>query len=156
MKTRLMNDLKTAMLEKDTVKKNTIQGIRAAILQVEKDKQIEADNKLIEEIISKEKKKRVDALEQFKKASRDDLINQTEREINILEDYLPKQLSDEELSKEVWRIINEQDAWTVSDDFGRIMRAAKQELGNSVDGKRLSEVVRNKLTEREESSESEE
>ena len=148
MKKKLMNDLKEAMSEKDTIRKNTIQGIRAAILQIEKDKQIEADNKLIEEIISKEKKKRVDALEQFKKANREDLIAQTEKEINILESYLPKQLSDDELSHEVWRIINEQDAWTIEDDFGRIMRASKLELGNKVDGKRLSDMVKKKLIER--------
>lgn len=148
MKKKLMNDLKEAMSEKDTIRKNTIQGIRAAILQIEKDKQIEADNKLIEEIISKEKKKRVDALEQFKKANREDLITQTEKEINILESYLPKQLSDDELSHEVWRIINEQDAWTIEDDFGRIMRASKLELGNKVDGKRLSDMVKKKLIER--------
>lgn len=137
------------MKEKNVVKKNTIQLIRSSILQYEKDKQIEADNNQIITIIASEMKKRKDALEQFRKANNEDLINQTLEEIKILEEYLPKQLSDEELDKRVNEIINEQDAWTIKDDFGRIMRVAKESLGNTVDGKRLSTSVREILTRRE-------
>lgn len=137
------------MKEKNVVKKNTIQLIRSSILQYEKDKQIEADNNQIIIIIASEMKKRKDALEQFRKANNEDLINQTLEEIKILEEYLPKQLSDEELDKRVNEIINEQDAWTIKDDFGRIMRVAKESLGNTVDGKRLSTLVREILTRRE-------
>lgn len=137
------------MKEKNVIKKNTIQLIRSSILQYEKDKQTEADNNQIITIIASEMKKRKDALEQFRKANNDDLINQTLEEIKILEEYLPKQLSDEELNKRVNEIINEQDAWTIKDDFGRVMRAAKESLGNTVDGKRLSISVREILTRRE-------
>ncbi len=137
------------MKEKNIVKKNTIQLIRSSILQYEKDKQIESDNNQIITIIASEMKKRKDALEQFRKANNEDLINQTLEEIKILEEYLPKQLSDEELDKRVNEIINEQDAWTIKDDFGRIMRVAKESLGNTVDGKRLSTSVREILTRRE-------
>lgn len=149
MKTKLMLELKNAMKEKNVVKKNTIQLIRSSILQYEKDKQIEADNNQIIIIIASEMKKRKDALEQFRKANNEDLINQTLEEIKILEEYLPKQLSDEELDKRVNEIINEQDAWTIKDDFGRIIRVAKESLGNTVDGKRLSTSVREILTRRE-------
>ncbi|WP_299996772.1 GatB/YqeY domain-containing protein [uncultured Clostridium sp.] len=149
MKTKLMLELKNAMKEKNIVKKNTIQLIRSSILQYEKDKQIESDNNQIITIIASEMKKRKDALEQFRKANNEDLINQTLEEIKILEEYLPKQLSDEELDKRVNEIINEQDAWTIKDDFGRIMRVAKESLGNTVDGKRLSTSVREILTRRE-------
>ena len=72
MKEKLMEDLKMAMKNKDIVKKNTIQMIRAAILQTEKDKQIELDDNGILEIISKQVKQKNDALEQFKKADRQD------------------------------------------------------------------------------------
>lgn len=144
MKERLLDDLKEAMKNKDIITKNTIQSIRASILQEEKDKQIELDNAGIETIIMKEKKKRVDALEQFKKANREDLINQTEHEIKILEGYLPEQMSEEDIEFEVARIINEVDAQSIK-DLGIVMRAAKQELGNSVDGKLLSEIVKRKL-----------
>lgn len=144
MKERLLDDLKEAMKNKDIITKNTIQSIRASILQEEKDKQIELDNAGIEAIIMKEKKKRVDALEQFKKANREDLINQTEHEIKILEGYLPEQMSEEDIEFEVARIINEVDAQSIK-DLGIVMRAAKQELGNSVDGRLLSEIVKRKL-----------
>lgn len=144
MKERLLDDLKEAMKNKDIITKNTIQSIRASILQEEKDKQIELDNAGIEAIIMKEKKKRVDALEQFKKANREDLINQTEHEIKVLEGYLPEQMSEEDIEFEVARIINEVDAQSIK-DLGIVMRAAKQELGNSVDGKLLSEIVKRKL-----------
>lgn len=144
MKERLLDDLKEAMKNKDIITKNTIQSIRASILQEEKDKQIELDNAGIEAIIMKEKKKRVDALEQFKKANREDLINQTEHEIKVLEGYLPEQMSEEDIEFEVARIINEVDAQSIK-DLGIVMRTAKQELGNSVDGKLLSEIVKRKL-----------
>ena len=144
MKERLLDDLKEAMKNKDIITKNTIQSIRASVLQEEKDKQIELDNAGIEAIIMKEKKKRVDALEQFKKANREDLINQTEHEIKVLEGYLPEQMSEEDIEFEVARIINEVDAQSIK-DLGIVMRAAKQELGNSVDGKLLSEIVKRKL-----------
>lgn len=147
MKTKLMNDLKEAMKEKDAIKKNTIQSIRAAILQYEKDKQLEAVDNVIIDIISKERKKRQDALEQFVKANREDLINQTNREIEILDQYLPKQLSDTELVLEVARIINKVDAHSPS-DMGIVMRTAKEQIGNRVDSKRLSNIVKQKLIER--------
>lgn len=144
MKERLLDDLKEAMKNKDTIAKNTIQSIRAAILQEEKDKQIKADDTIIEGIIMKEKKKRADALEQFKKANREDLVFQTELEIKILEGYLPEQMSEEDIEFEVARIINEVDAQSIK-DLGIVMRAAKQELGNAVDGKLLSEIAKRKL-----------
>ena len=72
------------MKKKDVIMKNTIQMIRAAILQTEKDKQIELDDNGILEIISKQVKQKNDALEQFEKADRQDLVKQTKLEINIL------------------------------------------------------------------------
>lgn len=147
MKEKLMKDLKEAMKEKDTIKKNTIQSIRAAILQYEKDNQLTVVDNVIIDIISKEKKKRQDALEQFTKANREDLILQTNKELEVLNQYLPKQLDDVELSFEVSRIINEVDAKSPL-DMGIVMRAAKEQIGNKVDGKRLSNVVKQKLIER--------
>lgn len=137
------------MKEKNIIKKNTIQLIRSSILQYEKDKQVEIDNNQIINIISSEMKKRKDALEQFRKANNENLINQTLEEIKVLEEYLPEQISDEDLIKEVNKIINNEDAWSVKDDFGRIMRSSKEILGNTVDGKRLSSVVKEILIRRE-------
>ena len=93
LKEKLMEDLKESMKNKDTVRKNTVQMVRAAILQIEKDKGIEVEDDKIIDIIAKEVKTKKDALKDFEKAERQDLIDLTNREIEILQEYLPKQLS---------------------------------------------------------------
>ena len=144
MKEKLMEDLKTAMKNKDIVKKNTIQMIRAAILQTEKDKQIELDDNSILEIINKQVKQKNDALEQFKKADRQDLVEQTELEINILKEYLPKQLSKEEVEQIV---IDLSRTLGISDmkGMGTLIKSAKAKIGAGSDGKTISEVVKKVL-----------
>ena len=144
MKEKLMEDLKMAMKNKDIVKKNTIQMIRAAILQTEKDKQIELDDNAILEIISKQVKQKNDALEQFKKADRQDLVEQTELEINTLKEYLPKQLSKEEVEQIV---IDLSRTLGISDmkGMGTLIKSAKAKIGAGSDGKTISEVVKKVL-----------
>lgn len=144
MKEKLMEDLKTAMKNKDIVKKNTIQMIRAAILQTEKDKQIELDDNSILEIINKQVKQKNDALEQFKKANRQDLVEQTKLEINILKEYLPRQLSKEEVEQIV---IDLSRTLGISDmkGMGTLIKSAKAKIGAGSDGKTISEVVKKVL-----------
>ena len=91
LKEKLMEDLKESMKNKDTVRKNTVQMVRASILQIEKDKGIDVDDSKIIEIIAKEVKGKKDALVEFEKGGRNDLIEQTNKEIEVLEKYLPKQ-----------------------------------------------------------------
>ena len=144
MKEKLMEDLKMAMKNKDIVKKNTIQMIRAAILQTEKDKQIELDDNGILEIISKQVKQKNDALEQFERADRQDLVEQTKLEINILKEYLPKQLSKEEVEQIV---IDLSRTLGISDmkGMGTLIKSAKAKIGAGSDGKTISEVVKKVL-----------
>ncbi len=144
MKERLMQDLKQAMKEKDIIKKNVVQMIRASILQVEKDKQIELGDEEIINIISKEGKKRKDALEDYKKSGREDLVKQIEEEINIINEYLPKQLTKEELTTEVEKIIEELQATSIK-DMGKVMKLAKERIGAKSDGKSINEVVKTLL-----------
>lgn len=144
LKEELMNDLKSAMKEKDTIKKNAVQMVRAAILQVEKDKGIEVDDKKILEIIAKEVKTRNDAMSDFEKAGRDDLIQQTKGEIEILSKYLPKQLTKEELVSKVKEIIEKTGASSIK-DMGMVMKTAKEEIGTAADGKSINEVVKELL-----------
>lgn len=147
MKEQLLNDLKEAMKEKDVIKKNTIQLIRASILKYEKDNLKEVDDNKIMDIISKERKIRLDALKDFEKSGRQDLIDETNKEIEVLNNYLPKQLDDKELSFEITRIINEVDAQSIQ-DLGIAMRAAKEQIGNQADGKRIADMVKLKLNEK--------
>lgn len=107
LKEKLMEDLKESMKTKDTVRKNAVQMVRASILQIEKDKGIEVEDEKIIDIIAKEVKTKKDALKDFEKAERQDLIDLTNREIEILQEYLPKQLSRDEVKAEVQKIISE-------------------------------------------------
>lgn len=141
LKEKLMQELKEAMKNKDTIKKNTVQMVRAAILQIEKDKGIEVGDDKILEIIAKEVKTKKDALVDFEKAQRQDLIDQTNQEIAILQEYLPKQLSREEVKVEVEKIISEIGATSMK-DMGAIMKEAKAKLGASAEGKTINEVAK--------------
>ena len=141
LKEKLMEDLKNSMKNKDEIRKNTVQMIRAAILQIEKDKGIQVEDDKILEIIAKEVKSKKDALKDFEKANREDLISQTNAEIEILQEYLPQQLSREEIKTELEKIISKLGATTMK-DMGAIMKEAKAQMGASADGKTINEVAK--------------
>lgn len=141
LKEKLLEDLKVSMKEKDEVRKNTVQMVRAAILQVEKDKAIQVEDNQIIDIIAKEAKKRKDALSDYQKSGREDLINQVEKEIQILAEYLPKQLSKEEITIIVKEIISNTGATSIK-DMGIVMKQAKEKIGAQADGKTINEVVK--------------
>lgn len=141
LKEKLMEDLKESMKNKDVIRKNTIQMVRAAILQIEKDKGIEVQDDKILEIISKEVKSKKDVLKDFEKAERQDLIDQTNQEISVLQEYLPKQLSREEIKSELEKIIAEIGATSMK-DMGTIMKEAKAKMGASAEGKTINEVAK--------------
>ena len=145
LKEQLMQDLKDAMKEKDTIKKDTVQMVRAAILQIEKDKAIEVDDAKIIEIIAKEVKGKKDALVDFEKGGRQDLIDQTNSEIDILSKYLPKQLSQEEIKEIVQKIVNDLGATSMK-DMGPIMKEAKNKIGAGADGRAINEIVKELLS----------
>ena len=144
LKEELMKDLKEAMKEKNTIKKDTVQMVRAAILQIEKDKGIEVDDNKIIEIIAKEVKGKKDALVEFEKGGREDLIEQTNKEIEVLEKYLPKQLSKDEITEVVKDIIVSLGATSIK-DMGPVMKEAKAKIGAAADGRAINEVVKELL-----------
>ncbi len=141
LKEKLLNDLKDAMKEKNELKKNTVQMVRAAILQVEKDKQVELDDNQIIDIIAKESKKRNDSLADYEKGGREDLVDQIKKEIEYLKVYLPKQLSVEEVENIVKEIITEIGAKDIK-DMGKVMKVAKERIGASSDGKTINEAAK--------------
>lgn len=145
MKEKLVNDLKQAMKDNNTIKKNIIQLIRAAILQEEKDKQCSLTNNQIEDLIMQQKKKLLDALGQYEKANRQDLIDKTKKEIGYLSNYLPQPASEYEIEQEVKVIITEMNA--TMKEMGQVMRKAKEKFGNRANGKLLSDIVKNQLRE---------
>ena len=144
LKEKLLEDLKKCMKNKNTVRKNVVQMVRAAILQVEKDKQITLDDNQIIDIIAKESKKRKDSLADYEKSGREDLIAQINEEIEVLAEYLPKQLSEEELENIIREVIEEQGATSMK-DMGKVMKVAKEKIGAASDGKTINEVVKKLL-----------
>lgn len=145
IKNRLLLDLKNAMKSKDVVFKNTIQSLRASILQYEIDKKVDLNNNedIVIDIINKEKKKRLDTLEQIRNTDRKDLIEQTEKELMIISKYLPEQLTIEQVEQEVERVITELNA--TQKDFGKVMKELTTKLKNKTDGKTISNIVKDKL-----------
>ena len=141
LKEKLLEDLKESMKEKNVIRKNVVQMVRAAILQIEKDKKIEVSDSQIVEIIAKEAKKRKDALEDYQKSGREDLIVQMNQEIKILNEYLPNQLTEEELTQKMQEIITELGATSIK-DIGAVMKKAKETIGAAADGKAINEVAK--------------
>lgn len=145
LKEKLLSDLKDSMKNKEKVRKNTITMIRAAILQEEKDKKVDLDDRGIIAIASKQLKQRKDSLEDFKKAGRDDLIELTEEEIKVIEDYLPQQLSEDEVKSIVEETIKEINATSLK-DMGKIMSSVMPKVAGQADGKLVNKVVREILS----------
>ena len=145
LKEKLLEDVKECMKTKNVVRKNVIQMVRAAILQVEKDKQITLEDNQIIDIIAKESKKRKDSLLDYEKSGREDLISKIKEEIEILSEYLPKQLSQGELEVIIKQIIESENATSMK-DMGRVMKVAKEKIGAASDGKTINEVVKKLLS----------
>ena len=145
LKDKLMEDLKDAMKNHDEVKKNTVTMIRAAIKQIEVDKKVVLEDNDIIDIISKEAKKRKDALAEFEKAGREDLIAQTNEELAIIKNYLPEELSEEELTSIIEETIKEVGAETMK-DMGKVMQAVKAKTAGRADGRVINEIVKQKLS----------
>jgi uncharacterized protein YqeY len=145
LKEQLLADLKTAMKAKDKVRKSTITMMRAAILQQEKDQRVDVLPETdIRAIISKQYKQRKDALDEFTKAGRDDLIEQTRAEMAIIEAYLPKQLSQSEIEAIVDETIQEVGAASMK-DMGNVMKALMPKIKGAADGKIVNQIARAKL-----------
>ena len=127
LKETLLQDLKTAMKDKDTIRKNTIQLVRAGVLQIEKDNHVELEDDGVLDVIAKELKKRRDSLPEFEKSGRTDLIENLNKEIDVLLGYLPEQLTEDEIQKIVEETIAETGAATMK-DMGKVMGAVSSKV----------------------------
>ncbi|MCR6591353.1 GatB/YqeY family [Campylobacter insulaenigrae] len=145
LKEKILEDIKDAMRQKDDFKRNTLRTLNACFKQIEVDERIELDNERICKIIASEIKKRNEAALAFNKGSREDLAQKELLEIEILSQYLPKQLSDEELENELKKLITTLKISSLKEQ-GILMKEAKNIFKSSVDGKRLNEMVRKLLS----------
>lgn len=141
LKETLNNDIKTAMKAKDKETLAVLRMIKTAVQAAEIDKKEELNAEEELTILAREAKQRRESLAEFVKAGRDELVAKTEAEIEIVERYLPKQLSVEEV-KEVIAIVAEKIGATTQKEFGKLMGAVMQELKGKADGNVIKEQVK--------------
>ena len=144
LKEQLFADLKTAMKEKDTLKKDTVQLIRSGILQFEKDNKVELDDEGVMEIITKQLKSRRDSLPDFVKSGREDLIEKLNKEIEILLGYLPEQLSEDEIAAIVEEAIAATGAASIK-EMGKVMGIVNPKVKGRADMKVVGALVKKLL-----------
>ena len=138
---RMDTDLKNAMKAKNEVKVGTLRLLRAAIKNKEIEKKVKSlsENELLE-IIQKQVKQRKDSIEEFKKAARQDLVKKETSEISVLEEYLPKQLTESELKTLVQEAIQTVGAKTKA-DLGKVMKEVMSRAAGKADGKQINQIV---------------
>ncbi len=144
LKERLQEDWKQALKAGDKLKASTISMARSAILLVEKTEGRKLDDNEIIEILAKEVKQRREAMLEFKKGNRQDLVETAQSEIEILLSYLPQQLTEEEITEFVCQAINKVGANSIK-DMGKVMAIVVPELKGRADGKLVSEIVKRNL-----------
>ena len=145
IKTQLNESLKDAMRSGDTVRKNTVRMALAAIKQVEVDKQTTLDEMALIALLQKEIKNRKEAVEEAKKANRDDLIQANEAEIAVLEAFLPEAMPADELREIVKAAIAETGA-SVPADMGKVMKVAMAKVAGRAPGGEISAMAKELLT----------
>ena len=144
IKDKLMADLKDAMKSHNKLRKDVITLIRSAIKQREVDERIELTDEDILTIISKQLKEKKSSIEDFKKGNREDLVKQTEEEMKILLEYLPKQLSQEDLKEIVKDAIDKENISSMK-DIGKLMKAVMPQVKGKADGNAVNKIARELL-----------
>jgi hypothetical protein len=146
---RINDDLKEAMRSKDKVRLRTLRSLRAALQNREIEERTAGEQVVLSEqdqlaVLRKQAKQRKDSIEQYQSAGRDDLVAKEEEELAVIGEYLPDDLSDEELRETLAAIIDEVGAASMS-DMGPVMGRAMDELRGRVDGGRVQKMVREML-----------
>lgn len=144
---KIMADLKSAMLAKDEKGLRSLRAIKAAILLAKTSEGASGELKAEDELklLQKLVKQRKDSLEIYQQQNREDLAQKEKEEIEVIEKFLPAQLSSEELKKEIAIVIGEFGAVSQA-DMGKVMGAANKKLSGKADGKTISAIVKELLS----------
>ncbi len=134
-------DLREALKKKDEITVSTLRMLKSALhnKEIEKKHQALTDDEVVK-VIAKQIQQRKDSIEQFKQGQRQELVQKETKELEILQNYFPKQLSEEEITAVVKKIIDEVGA-KGKKDFGQVMKAAMAQLAGKADGKLVNQVV---------------
>ena len=144
LKEQLKEDLKTAMRDKDVVKRDSIRSINTMIKQIEVDERKDLNDEDVIKLIQKGIKQREESISQYKAASRDDLVALEQAQVDIFMLYLPAQISEEELEAGMKEIISQVGATSMK-DIGKVMGNATKRFAGVADGKRINEMVKKLL-----------
>ncbi len=144
MRNRILDDLKEAMKAQDKDLLAVIRAVKGAMQLEEISKKHELTDEEVIDVIAKQIKMRKESIVEFEKGNRNDLIEQTTKEIEILNKYMPEQLSKEEVENiidEAFKVVNP----TSSSDMGKIMREVTPKLKGKADMKEVSEIIKSRL-----------
>jgi uncharacterized protein YqeY len=145
LKARITDDMKTAMRAKDAARLGTIRLLLAAIKQKEVDDRVELDDAAVSSIVEKLIKQRKDSISQFQAAGRADLVAAEQGELTVLQDYLPEQLSTDEIEAAVAAAIAKSGASSAK-DMGKVMALLKPRLAGRADMGQVSALIKTRLT----------
>ncbi|PSF32689.1 glutamyl-tRNA amidotransferase [Aphanothece hegewaldii CCALA 016] len=149
LKDRIGEDIKNAMKAQDKIRLETVRGIKKFIIEKEVSLRPSGQDSLTPEqeieVLTQQAKQRRDSIEQYTKAGREDLAEKEAQELAIIETYLPKQLTDEELTEIIDDIIVSVGA-TSAKDLGKVMGVAMKQLKGKADGKKIQELVKSQLS----------
>jgi uncharacterized protein YqeY len=137
--------LKDAMRAKDAAKLASLRLVLTAIKNREKEVRRSLENPEIISLISTQIKQRKESIDHYRKAGRDDLVKAEESELQILQAYMPEELSAEEMSQALDEVISEVGAVSIK-DMGKVMKAAMAKLAGRADGRVINEMVKAKLS----------
>jgi uncharacterized protein YqeY len=141
LKERLQEDWKAAMKNRDSFRSGVISMARAAVLHQEKNDGSTLNDDQIIAVLSKEVKQRRDAITEYEKGNRQDLVDQAENEIKILLEYLPQQLTENEIRDIVKNAVSEVGAVSIK-DMGKVMAAIMPKLKGRADGKLVNQIIK--------------
>lgn len=144
LKAQLQSDMKSSMKSGDKARLLVIRTMLAAIKQIEVDERIELDDSRITAVLDKMTKQRRESIEQFSKASRNDLIAIEEFELQIIKEYLPEALSDAEINGLVEQSIQTSGASSIK-DMGKVMGLLKPQLQGRADMRKVGELIKSRL-----------
>lgn len=141
---RIKKDMISAMKNKDKMRLTVIRMVKAAIDKERIDRKVEITDEIVIDVLAKQEKMRIDAKNEFIKANRLDLVDDTLKEIEILKEYLPEPLTIDEVNTIIDSAIKELDATTLK-DIGKVMGVVTPKLKGRTDMKNVSTMIRNKL-----------
>ena len=144
LKSRILEDVKTAMRAKDKARLGTLRMVTAAIKQREVDERIELDDQNTLEVLTRLVKQRKDSIEQYESAGRDDLAAQEQSELTLIEAYMPQALSSDELGALLEEAMRETGATSMK-DMGKVMAWLKPKVQGRADMGALSGAVKGRL-----------